>query len=266
MKAQFGELAVRLRVLGCSGGELPRHRTTCFLVDGVLAIDAGALTASLPLDQLPQVDDIVLTPQPLRPRQGRAAAGRPGGRAAPHAGPHPRLAGCAAGPAGERLQRPALARLHPHPRPAPAGGPARARSARPTLPRRSAHLVRPVPVCHPVESFGFLVSDGKSRLAISGDTGPTEAFWRAVNAGPPQAALLVRGLLPQRRSRGWPTSPATSRPATLRSELAKLDAGRARCCSTTCKPAYVARAAAGGGRPAPRRASASCARAGPFTF
>ena len=52
---------MRLRVLGCSGGELPRHRTTCFLVDGKLAIDAGALTASLPLEDLLRVDDIVLT-------------------------------------------------------------------------------------------------------------------------------------------------------------------------------------------------------------
>ncbi len=52
---------MRLRVLGCSGGELPRHRTTCFLVDGKLAIDAGALTASLSLEELLAVDDIVLT-------------------------------------------------------------------------------------------------------------------------------------------------------------------------------------------------------------
>ena len=52
---------MKLRVLGCSGGELPGHRTTCFLVDGRLAIDAGALTASLSLDELLAVDDIVLT-------------------------------------------------------------------------------------------------------------------------------------------------------------------------------------------------------------
>ena len=52
---------MRIRVLGCSGGELPRHRTTCFLVDGKLAIDAGALTASLQLEALDRIDDVVLT-------------------------------------------------------------------------------------------------------------------------------------------------------------------------------------------------------------
>jgi hypothetical protein len=38
---------MKLRVLGCHGGELPGCRSTCFLVDGSLALDAGALTASL---------------------------------------------------------------------------------------------------------------------------------------------------------------------------------------------------------------------------
>ena len=52
---------MKLQVLGCSGGELPGHRTTCFLVDGRLAVDAGALTGSLPLAALLAVDDIILT-------------------------------------------------------------------------------------------------------------------------------------------------------------------------------------------------------------
>ena len=51
---------MRMRVLGCSGGELPRHKTTCFLVDGRLAIDAGALTSSLSLEALltPEVEQV----------------------------------------------------------------------------------------------------------------------------------------------------------------------------------------------------------------
>jgi cAMP phosphodiesterase len=52
---------MKLRVLGCHGGELPGCRTTCLLIDGHTAIDAGALTSTLPLPQLLQVDDIFLT-------------------------------------------------------------------------------------------------------------------------------------------------------------------------------------------------------------
>ena len=50
---------MKLHVLGCHGGELPECRTTCFLVDGVLALDAGALTARSTLEQLCKVDDIL---------------------------------------------------------------------------------------------------------------------------------------------------------------------------------------------------------------
>jgi cAMP phosphodiesterase len=52
---------VQLQVLGPHGGELPGCRSTCFLVDGVLALDAGALTSTLPLDELVKIDDILLT-------------------------------------------------------------------------------------------------------------------------------------------------------------------------------------------------------------
>ncbi len=51
---------MKLQVLGCHGGELPSCRTTCFLVDDVLALDAGALTSTLSLEQLCKVDDILV--------------------------------------------------------------------------------------------------------------------------------------------------------------------------------------------------------------
>src|SRR5438105_13417753 len=52
---------MRIRVLGCHGGELPGHRTTCFLNDDKQTIDGGAITAALPLEQIRRIDDIFLT-------------------------------------------------------------------------------------------------------------------------------------------------------------------------------------------------------------
>src|SRR3954470_23338057 len=52
---------MKIKVLGCHGGELPGHRTTCFLLDGKLTIDGGAITAALPLDDIVAIDDIFLT-------------------------------------------------------------------------------------------------------------------------------------------------------------------------------------------------------------
>ncbi len=40
---------MELRVVGCHGGETPRHRTSAFVLDDQLAIDAGSLTSGLDL-------------------------------------------------------------------------------------------------------------------------------------------------------------------------------------------------------------------------
>ncbi len=40
--------------------------------------------------------------------------------------------------------------------------------------------IRSIPVCHPVESVGYLVEKGKSIIAMSGDTGPTDDIWTAL--------------------------------------------------------------------------------------
>ena len=52
---------MNVRVLGCHGGELPGHRTTCFLIDGKMTVDGGAMCQALQLKELLAIDDILLT-------------------------------------------------------------------------------------------------------------------------------------------------------------------------------------------------------------
>src|SRR3954466_7479703 len=52
---------MKIKVLGCHGGELPRHRTTCFLLDERPTIDRGAITSALELPEILRIDDIFLT-------------------------------------------------------------------------------------------------------------------------------------------------------------------------------------------------------------
>ncbi len=52
---------MRVRVLGCSGGSAPDHHPTCFLVDGRVAFDGGALTSVLAEDEQEAVDHVVLS-------------------------------------------------------------------------------------------------------------------------------------------------------------------------------------------------------------
>jgi ribonuclease BN (tRNA processing enzyme) len=50
-----------IQVLGCHQGEASDYKLVCFLVDGVLAIDAGSLTATLSLADQEKVRAILLT-------------------------------------------------------------------------------------------------------------------------------------------------------------------------------------------------------------
>jgi len=211
---------VKLRVLGCSGGELPRHRTTCFLVDGRLAIDAGALTATLPLRQLARVDDVILTHSHfdhvkdvplaadlligLRRRPLRVHASTECAETLRDSVFNGRL-----WPDFTRLP----SRSHP------------VVEIRPFVPGRSfragRYRVDSVKVHHPVESVGFVLSDGKASIAVSGDTGPTTAFWRRVNAEKRLRALLVEMSFPNAMQQLADLSGHLT-PNTLARELSKV--------------------------------------------
>jgi cAMP phosphodiesterase len=52
---------VDLRIIGCHGGETPRHRTSAFVVDDRIAIDAGALTSGLELEKQAALDAVLVS-------------------------------------------------------------------------------------------------------------------------------------------------------------------------------------------------------------
>ncbi len=52
---------MQLRVLGCHGGETPKHRTSSFLIGDTLAVDAGALTGSLSLDEQERIESVLIS-------------------------------------------------------------------------------------------------------------------------------------------------------------------------------------------------------------
>lgn len=52
---------MRLRVLGCAGGSAPGSELSSYLIDDVLAVDAGALTTRLDFKAQRRVEDVLLT-------------------------------------------------------------------------------------------------------------------------------------------------------------------------------------------------------------
>ena len=52
---------MRLRILGCHGGESPTHRATSFLIDDKLLLDAGSMTRGLSVDEQLAIDHIFVS-------------------------------------------------------------------------------------------------------------------------------------------------------------------------------------------------------------
>ncbi len=52
---------MRLRVIGCAGGSAPGERLSCYLLDERFAIDAGALTTGLQLDEQRAIEAVAFT-------------------------------------------------------------------------------------------------------------------------------------------------------------------------------------------------------------
>ncbi len=225
-------------MLGASGGELRGHGSTAFLVDGRLAIDAGALTSRLDLDALDRVDHVLVTHAHLDhvkdvPMLADLVVGRRRRPVTVHASP-----GAAA-----TLRRSLFnGRLWPDFTRIP--------SARSPVVRLSTfrfgapfrigpYQVTAVKVRHTVESAGFVVRRGGACFGISGDTGPTTGLWREVNRAAGLRALLVEVSFPSRMRRLADRSGHLT-PRTLASELAKVERRRVPVYLYHLKPAFRA--------------------------
>lgn len=186
---------MRLRVLGCHGGELPRCRTTCFLLDDVLALDAGALTSTLPLSHLLRLEHVLVGHSHFDhvkdlPLISDLLVGRRTNPLVVHASPE-----CARTLARDMFND----RLWPD----FTAIPSRAQPVIRIEPfeigkpfRVGAYEILAIPVNHPVESCAFIVRRGRSSLAMSGDTGPTDAMWDELSGTRDLRALLLETSFP----------------------------------------------------------------------
>lgn len=85
------------------------------------------------------------------------------------------------------------------------------------------HLAfKSIEVNHKVPSTGFLISDENSMVAMTGDTAEMNGFWDAVNAEPQVSAILVECAFPDELIELAEVSHHLT-PTRLRNELAKLD-------------------------------------------
>ncbi|MBN1210058.1 MAG: 3',5'-cyclic-nucleotide phosphodiesterase [Myxococcaceae bacterium] len=228
---------MKLRVLGCHGGELPSCRTTCFLVDEVLALDAGALTSTLTLEQLCKVDDIVVGHSHFDhvkdlPLLADLVIGRRDSPVTIHASRE----------CGRALREymfnnalwPDFTRIPTRKDPVLRIKTFRAGSTF----QVGRYTVQSVPVSHPVESCGFVISNGQSSMAMSGDTGPTEKLWKVLNETKDLKVLLLETSFPNALQQLADLSGHLT-PQTLQTELTKFQRNGAEVLLYHLKPAFV---------------------------
>lgn len=228
---------MKMRVLGCHGGELPGHRTTCFLIDDVLALDAGALTQGLQLEALLKVDDIVVSHSHFDhvkdlPLLSDLLVGRRDKPVTIHAS-----TACARTLRESMFNNelwPDFTRI-----PTRANPVLKIQSFKPDEPFNvGKYQITPVPVSHPVESCGFVISDRKVAIGMSGDTGPTDELWKVFNAAKNLKAVMIEASFPN-SLQGLADISGHLTPATVASELLKLKKPQAQVFLYHLKPAFV---------------------------
>ncbi len=208
---------IDFKVLGCFGGELPGHRTTSFLLDGIVAVDAGSICEALSLHDILRIDHIILTHSHFDhikgiPLMADLLIGNRDEPVVVHGSPD-----CV-----RTLQHDLFNdKLWPDFTKLPTKGQAVMR-LEPFKIGESWSLgpyqITSTLVNHPVEAVGLLVEKGRSSIAISGDTGPTDAFWEMVNSQKNLKGLLLETSFPDSMHELAEASGHLT-PRTLRKEL-----------------------------------------------
>ncbi len=211
---------MRVRVLGCSGGIGARARTTSFLVDDDILLDAGTGVEDLSVEELAAIDHVFLTHSHLD-----------------HVAALPLLVDSVGGVRNRPLVVHALPetiealRAHifnwviwpdfteiPHyDRPWMVFEPLTVGS----VVDLGGRFVRSLPASHTVPACGYHLYNERASLVFSGDTGPNDEFWQLVNSMHDLRYLIIETAFPN-RDRDLAVTAKHLYPIQLGEELAKL--------------------------------------------
>lgn len=212
---------MELRVLGCHGGQTDEHRTSAFLVDGRVAIDAGALTSELSLAEQKRIKAVLVSHCHMDHVRDLATLAdtrcQAGGSTILLAGTAGTIEALKTHYFNDLLW-PDFTRIK-----TPLGPTIRYQVLRPEKDVEiCGYRVKPVLVHHTVESAAFIVRRGRSTFAYSGDTGPTDRLWEVLQ-GVELKALLMEVSFPNAQSELAKVS-GHHTPRSLEQDLRKLGA------------------------------------------
>jgi cAMP phosphodiesterase len=216
---------MELRVVGCHGGETPRHRTSAFVVDDRIAIDAGSLTSGLDLPAQCALRAVLVSHAHLDHVRDLAtiADNRTQNGCKP-------LLIVATPPTIAVLRKhffngllwPDFSKIPSAKSPSIQYFPLKLEVPTSIF----GYTVRAIRVSHTIDTCAFIVEAPKERgggaLAYSGDTGPTDRLWEVLNATPKLRALLMEVSFPN-SEQTVATISGHHTPSTLATDLKKLE-------------------------------------------
>lgn len=181
---------MKVKILGCSGSEAIGHNPPGFLVNDVLMLDAGTITAALSIEAQSKITDILISHTHLdhiksllfladniigrikKPVNIRAI---------------PQVIDAIKKHLMNDLIWPDFTRIPTAKNPVLMYAPMTVGKSI----RVAGLKVKAVPMNHPVPAVGFLVSDGTSSFMYSADTGPNESLWKEAVKAKNLNAIIV---------------------------------------------------------------------------
>jgi cAMP phosphodiesterase len=214
---------MKVKVLGCSGSETIGHKPPGLLVNDVMMLDAGTITAALGIDAQSRITDVLISHTHLD-----------------HIKSVLFLADSIIG----RVKKPVVIRSIPEvldairkhlmnniiwPDFTKIPTPKNPVLAYAPMPVGKAVAVaglrvKAIPMNHPVPAVGFVVNDGTSSILYSADTGPNEGLWKEASKTRNLSAIIVDTSFPNSLD-GIASVSGHFTPAQLHADLTKARVG-----------------------------------------
>jgi len=181
---------MKVKILGCSGSETIGHMPPGFLVNDVMMLDAGTITAALSIEAQSRITDVLISHTHLDHIKSLLFLAD-------------NIIGRTKKPVNVRAIPKVLDAIRKHlmndiiwpdftkiPTPK---NPVLAYAPMPLgKPVSIAGLkVKAIPMNHPVPAVGFLVSDGRTSILYTADTGPNEGIWKEAAKAKNLTAIIV---------------------------------------------------------------------------
>jgi cAMP phosphodiesterase len=214
---------MKVKILGCSGSETIGHMPPGFLVNDVMMLDAGTITAALSIEAQSRITDILISHTHLdHIKSVLFLADNIIGRIRKPVNIHaiPKVLDAIRKHLMNDIIWPDFTKIPTAKNPVLAYAPMQ--------PGKTANIaglkVKTIPMNHPVPAVGFLVSDGKSSFLYSADTGPNEGLWQEAAKAKNLSAIIVDTSFPNSLD-GIATLSGHFTPAQLHQDLTRAKVG-----------------------------------------